>query len=92
LSEQEPNVEDADEPGVVQSRACEQLRMSLFIDGGKLADVGHLVDRKAGAKAAELSDEEALREAVASDPEDGSEIEDGQDLTANVPDAEDGAV
>ena len=31
-------------------------------------------------------------EAVAPDPEDGREIEDGQDLAANVPDAQDGDV
>lgn len=66
--------------------------MSLFGDRRECADIRDLVDREAGAKAAVLGDEETLWEAVARDPEDGREIENGQDLASKMTDAQDGAV
>ena len=81
-SEETLDVDDSDEPGVVQSGAREQFRLGLFGDRRERADVRDLVDREAGSKPAVLGDEEALRKAVAPDPEDGREIEDGQDLAA----------
>ena len=59
------DVDDSDEPAVVQSGACEKVRLGLLGDRRQLADVGDLVDREAGAKPAVLGDEETLRVAVA---------------------------
>ena len=85
------DVDDSDEPP--SSRAAPRAGSSWVSSatGGERADVGDLVDREAGAKPAVLGDDEALREAVAPDPEHAREIEDGQHLAVQVPDAEDGS-
>jgi hypothetical protein len=72
------DIDDSDEPGVVQSGARKQPRLSLFGDRREPADIRDFVDCEAGAKAAVLGDEQALRETVARDPVDGGEIEDGR--------------
>ena len=59
------DIDDSDEPGVVKSGACKQVRLGLLGDRRELADVCDLVDREAGSKPAVLGDEEALRMAVA---------------------------